>query len=216
MARFLKLSPKSGTPLRERERRVLWRLIRPYANKNGLPIFSKSKSQHAGYFWLRGFLNRHPELKVHCKMYFIRRGPLVNPGNSYIKFRQGKRWHNHCSPSVQCTWDRCNTYGHLQRKSSVFQHILVIYSSQQTFLSSRVLNPTGRLKAWSLQEKLVARKLGGSTFSKFLHRLKKEAAALRTYKQASGKQGYFRSILRPFQSVHSCQVWQQSVRLKNQ
>ena len=52
---------RRGFPLREREVRTL---ATDYATKNELPIFSKSKSQHAGYFWLQGFLKRHPELKV--------------------------------------------------------------------------------------------------------------------------------------------------------
>lgn len=52
---------RRGFPLREREVRTL---ATDYAQKNGLTIFSQTKLQHAGYFWLQGFLNRHPELKV--------------------------------------------------------------------------------------------------------------------------------------------------------
>lgn len=52
---------RRGFPLREREVRSL---ATDYATKNKLPVFAQNKSQHAGYFWLRGFLGRHPELKV--------------------------------------------------------------------------------------------------------------------------------------------------------
>jgi len=44
---------RRGFPLRERDVRSV---ATDYATKNGLTVFSKATSGHAGYFWLRGFL----------------------------------------------------------------------------------------------------------------------------------------------------------------
>jgi len=52
---------RRGFPLREREVRSL---ATDYATKNGLLVFAQNKTQNAGYFWMQGFLRRHPELKV--------------------------------------------------------------------------------------------------------------------------------------------------------
>jgi len=50
-----------GFPLTERQVRDL---ATDYAIKNGISAFQQSKGKCAGYYWLRGFLQRHPELKV--------------------------------------------------------------------------------------------------------------------------------------------------------
>jgi len=39
-------------------------LARDYAVKNNLTAFAHNKENTAGYYWLREFLKRHPELKV--------------------------------------------------------------------------------------------------------------------------------------------------------
>ena len=52
---------RRGFPLSEKQVREL---ATEYANRNGLTIFAKSKNNQAGYYWLQGFLKRHPELKV--------------------------------------------------------------------------------------------------------------------------------------------------------
>ena len=52
---------RRGFPLAEKQVREL---ATEYAERNGLAIFSNSKQKQAGYYWLRGFLKRHPELKV--------------------------------------------------------------------------------------------------------------------------------------------------------
>ena len=52
---------RRGFPLSEKQVR---QLATEYADRNGLAVFAKSKSNQAGYYWLQGFLKRHPELKV--------------------------------------------------------------------------------------------------------------------------------------------------------
>lgn len=50
-----------GFPLSEKQLRDL---ATQFANKNGLMVFSANKNNRAGFVWMRGFLERHPNLKV--------------------------------------------------------------------------------------------------------------------------------------------------------
>ena len=61
LSQMLLTMARRGFPLRENEVR---NLATEYAVKNGMTSFCSNKSQQAGYFWFRGFLARHPELKV--------------------------------------------------------------------------------------------------------------------------------------------------------
>jgi len=61
LCHLLKLMSQRGFPLSERQVRDL---ATDYAIKNGISAFQQSKGKCAGYYWLCGFLQRHPELKV--------------------------------------------------------------------------------------------------------------------------------------------------------
>ena len=61
LCHLLKLMSQRGFPLSERQVRDL---ATDYAIKNGISAFQQSKGKCAGYCWLCGFLQRHPELKV--------------------------------------------------------------------------------------------------------------------------------------------------------
>jgi len=61
LSQMLLTMARRGFPLRENEVR---NLATEYAVKNGMTSFCSNKSQQAGYFWFRGFLDRHPEVKV--------------------------------------------------------------------------------------------------------------------------------------------------------
>lgn len=50
-----------GFPLREAQVR---NLATQFANANNLHVFSQKKNNQAGYYWFKGFLQRHPELCV--------------------------------------------------------------------------------------------------------------------------------------------------------
>jgi len=52
---------RRGFPLSEKQVR---NLATQFAKKNNLNVFSKNKDNHAGYYWWKGFLKRHPELCV--------------------------------------------------------------------------------------------------------------------------------------------------------
>jgi len=61
LCELLKNMARRGFPLSEQQVRDL---ATDYAVKNKLPVFDNSKEKQAGYYWLRGFLKRHPDLKV--------------------------------------------------------------------------------------------------------------------------------------------------------